>query len=36
MMDQLYDIGDNISNETLRPLTKSERTKLLQILKKIT
>ncbi|MBV1896693.1 MAG: MarR family winged helix-turn-helix transcriptional regulator [Rhodobacteraceae bacterium] len=35
MIDQLHDIGEDISNETLRPLTNNEKTRLLQILEKI-
>lgn len=35
MLDQLYDIGTDISDETLRPLTNSEKTRLVRILKKI-
>jgi MarR family transcriptional regulator, lower aerobic nicotinate degradation pathway regulator len=35
LMEKLYDIGADISDETLRPLTRNEKTRLLQILKKI-
>lgn len=35
IMGELNEIGTKISDETLRPLTDNEKTKLLQILKKI-
>lgn len=35
MMEELYRVGENISDETLRPLTPSEQDRLLQLLTKI-
>jgi MarR family transcriptional regulator, lower aerobic nicotinate degradation pathway regulator len=35
MIDQLHAIGHGITDETLRPLTENEKSRLLQILKKI-
>ena len=35
MIDQLHAIGRNISDETLRPLTENEKTRLIKLLKKI-
>ncbi len=35
IVEQLFDIGHDVTDETLRPLTAAEATKLLQLLKKI-
>jgi len=35
LMDELFSVGNTISDETLRPLTAAERERLLQLLNKI-